>query len=139
MKTLVKLLAVPVIALLTVVGLTTAASATISGLSVNSPAPLLGGRLVTVTGSLTCDPTTDVTASVSASVFQAHGRTVLQASGFGQVLTCTGSPQTWTVEAFTMGSPMKPGAASAEVFVDNANGTSSKNLLANIRLAQTTH
>ena len=131
---LIKLLAVPVISILTVVGLTTTASATVTGLSFNSPAPLFKG-ITEVTGSVTCDPTTDVSTSVNVDIIQAQGRQILQALGVSGSITCTGTPQSWTVVANAIpGQELKPGSASILVDATNMNFTSSDSIAGQIRL-----
>jgi hypothetical protein len=133
---LIKLLAVPVISILAVVGLTTTASATVTGLSFNSPAPLFKG-ITEVSGSVTCDPTTDVKVFINVQVLQAQGRQILIALGESPLagLPCTGAPQSWTVEATTApGQELKPGSASILVSAFSNSITSSQSVGGQIRL-----
>jgi hypothetical protein len=103
------------------------ASATVSGLTYNSPAHLsVSNTAATVTGSVTCDPITDVGVYVSVDIVQGKGSTFTQAIGNSGQMVCTGSSQSWSVVASTIqGQTLHTGKAT--VFVGASGATSSSN------------
>ena len=78
-----------------------------------------GGTLVTVTGTITCTPGDNFAIGVRVS--QQQGTALNSASGttsFGSLNPCTGTSQTWQVQASTSGNftsgTLHPGQADAQ-------------------------
>jgi hypothetical protein len=101
---------------LVLTGALTGIASAAAGLTIDDTAPLSPGRLhATLSGSITCDA--GGSPYLSGQISQTKG-----ANGFGSTqLTCTGSPQRYTIDVGTSGfpfgggGPFKAGKASAQV------------------------
>lgn len=130
----IKLLALPVAALISVLAATTASAEL--GLTYNSPAQLsVSNTSATVTGSVTC-PFGATTVSIGLEILQPQGRQLILAGGSSTEM-CTGAAQSWTIVAqTTQGQALKTGSASIQVSAgaDNAPTFTSQSVAGPIRL-----
>jgi hypothetical protein len=102
---------------LVLTGVLAGTAAAAAGLTIDGTAPLSPGRLhATLSGSITCN--SGSSTYLSGQISQTKG-----GSGFGSTqITCTGSPQAYTIDVGASGfpfggsgAPFKAGKASAQV------------------------
>lgn len=120
--TKVKLLLAAVIGSVAFVAGGSGASAAVTSFSVDGNATLQSDGSVLVTGTLTC--TAGDTAFVFSEVLQSKGQLIADGSGDSALITCTGSPQAWSVDVTAFIGTYKPGkASSASEGIDETDGT----------------
>jgi hypothetical protein len=111
--TKIKLLLAAVIGSVAFVAGGSGASAAITSVSVDRNAVIQSDGSVLVTGTLTC--TAGDTAFVEVQVVQSKGQLLADALGETLAITCTGSPQDWSIDTsiFAFGT-FKPGQATSQ-------------------------